>query len=134
VPEYGTRIEFTPSSAVPVSDTLHDGISGVLASPFADHATPPPDTVALAVPDTFRPPAHVALNDPIADVGDCCVGVQLKPVQLDGDGSALADADCHVPTSDSTVPALGLVTVVLFSYPTHPLTAAQATASAQAKM
>jgi hypothetical protein len=75
----------------------------------------------------------VALNDPIADVGDCCVGVHLKSVQLDGEGMMLADADVHVPTSASTDADVGLGVVVLLSYPTHPPAATQ-TASAQAKM
>jgi hypothetical protein len=108
-------------------------MSGVLATAFAVHATVVPVSVAEAVPATFNPPAQVALNDPIADVGVCCVGVQLKSVQLEGDGSVLAVADFHEPTRPSTVVALGFVIVVLFSYPTQAL-AATHVASAQAKM
>ena len=133
MPEYGTRIEFTPSSAVPVSEIAHDGISAVTATPLACHATVVPVSVPDAVPDTFRPPAQVALNDPIADVGDCCVGVHLKSEQLEGEGATLAEAEVQEPTSASTVAVVELGMVVLLSYPTHPL-AATHTANAQAKM
>jgi hypothetical protein len=105
----------------------------MLAVAFAVHVTVVPLSVPAAVPTTFRPPAHDALNDPAAEVGDCWAGVHLKSVQLDGDGSTLAVADCQEPMSASTpVVELGLVTVVLFSY-AQPLAAAH-TASPQAKM
>jgi hypothetical protein len=90
--------------------------------------------VPAAVPETLSPPAHVALNDPMAAVGDICVGVHLKFVQLDGGGTTLVDADVQVPTSASTVDVVGLLgVVVLLSYPTHPAAAAHA-AIAHAKM
>jgi hypothetical protein len=79
-------------------------------------------------------PAQVALNDPVADVGVCWVGVHLKSVQLEGDGTTLLDADCHVPTSAATADEAdeGPVLVVLLSYE-HPLATMDRT-SAQAEM
>jgi len=105
----------TPSSAVPVSEIAHDGSDTVVAVPFAVHVTVVPVSVPAAVPDTLRSPAQVALNDPIADVGVCCVGVHLKSVQLDGEGMTLAEADVHVPTNASTESDAGLGVVVLLS-------------------
>jgi hypothetical protein len=90
-------------------------------------------SVPDAVPATFRLPAQVALNDPMADVGVCCVGVHLKSVQLDGDGTTLLDTDCQVPRSASRADAgVGPVLVCLLSYE-QPL-AATHRASAQAEM
>ena len=123
----------TPSSAVPLNDTAHDGMSGVVAMPWAVHVTVVPLSVPAAVPDTFRPPAQVALKAPIAAVGDCCVGVHLKSVQLEGEGMMLVDAEDHEPTSASTDVDEGLGAVVLLSYPTHPAAAAHA-ANTQAEM
>jgi len=105
----------------------------VLAIALACQLIVVPFSVPAAVPDTLRPPAQLALNDPIADVGDCCVGVHLKSVQLDGAGMTLADVDCQVPTSAATVLSVGLVTVVLLSYDTHAPAAAQS-ASAQTEI
>ena len=125
------RTELTPSSAVPVSEIAQDAISGVLATPCAFHVIVVPLSVPLAVPATFSPPAHVALNAPVAEVGDCCVGVQLKSVQLEAGGMMPVDADFHVPTSASNQEPVGLVgVVVLLSYPTHAADEANATASA----
>jgi hypothetical protein len=67
----------------------------------------------------------------MAAVGVCCVGVHLKSVQLDGDGTTLLDVDCHVPTSAATADE-GAVLVVLLSYE-HPLATTQR-ASAQLEM
>ena len=119
MPWYGTRIEFIPSSAVPVSVMAHDVICGVDPVACACQLIELPLSVPLAVPVKWRPPAHDAANDPAADVGDCCVGVQVKSVQLDADGMMPVDADFHVPTSESTAAdVVGLLgTVVLLSYP-----------------
>jgi len=70
----------------------------------------------------------------MADVAVCWVGVHLKSVQLDGDGTTLLDVDCHVPTSAATADEAdeGSVLVVLLSYE-HPLATTQR-ASAQAEM
>lgn len=126
------RIVVAPSSAVPLSEIAHDGISGVVAMPLADHVMVVPLSVPPAVPETVRPPAQVALKAPTAAVADCCVGVHTKFVQLDGDGMMFVDADFQVPASASAVVDVGLLgVVVLVSYPTHPAAAA---ATAQANM
>src|SRR3954470_20854342 len=114
------RIELTPSSAVPVSEIAQDAISGVVATPWPVQVIVVPLSVPAAVPETLRPPAHDALNDPEAEVGDCCTGVQLKSVQLEGEGMMPVEADFQVPTSASTPVDVGLLgVVVLLSYPTH---------------
>jgi hypothetical protein len=92
-----------------------------------------PLSVPAAVPATLRPPGQFALNDPVAEVAVCCVGVQLKLVQLVGDGRTFAVADCHVPISAAMEDALGPVLVVLLSYDTQAL-AATHTANAHAQM
>jgi len=109
------RIEFAPSSAVPVSDTAHDGISGVVAIAWPLHVTVVPLSVPPAVPEAFRPPAQDAVNEPTAEVADCCVGVHVKSVQLEGEGMMLVDADFQVPTSASAVVVGLLGAVVLLS-------------------
>jgi hypothetical protein len=106
-----------PSSAVPVSVIAHDEISAVEPVACACQLTVVPLSVPLAVPAKWRPPAHDAVNDPDADVADCCVGVHVKSVQLEADGMTPVDVDFQVPTSESTV-AVGLLgVVVLLSYP-----------------
>ena len=68
-----------PSSAVPVSEIAHDVSPGAVAFPCALHAivvgfcmTP------CAVPESFKSPAHVALNDPFAVVGRLFGDVPLE--------------------------------------------------------
>ena len=112
---YGMRIEFRPSSAVPVSVTGQAGIDGDCAVPFADHVITVPFSVPDAVPCSFKSPAHVALKDPFADVPDCSVGVHLKSAQVDAVGITAADADPQLPNSDATPVELGAVTVDLLS-------------------
>jgi hypothetical protein len=73
--------------------------------------------VPLAVPVKWRSPAHDAVNDPEADVADCCVGVHVKSVQLDADGMTPLDVDFQVPIRESTVAVGPLGVVVLLSYP-----------------
>src|SRR5690349_1383329 len=111
----------------------HEEPPAGVAVPLACQVIVVPLSVPLAVPATFRPPAHVAVNEPDADVGDCCVGDHTKFVQLDGDGTGLVDADFHVPTNASTEPVVPVGVVVFDSYPTHPATAA-ATATAHANI
>ena len=109
-----------PSSAVPVSVIAQDGMSGVEPVACACQLMVLPLRVPLAVPVKCRPPAQDAVNEPAADVGDCCVGFQVKSVQLDGDGMMLVDADFQLPTSESTVAFedVGLLgVVVLLSIP-----------------
>ncbi len=115
-------MESAPSSAVPVRAIAQDGLFCAVEVPVACQVIAVPLIVPLAVPATFNPPAQVALNEPDAEVGVCCVGVHTKLVQVDGEGTGLKVADCHFPTSDSTdgFVAVGVVGMVVFdSYPTH---------------
>jgi hypothetical protein len=84
------------------------------------------------VPATFRSPAQVALNEPLAAVAVCSVAFHLKSEQVDADGITV-DADAHVPINPATPVALGLVVVLVCSKPAQPATAAES-ASADAKM
>lgn len=132
MPVYGTRIESTPSSAVPDRAIAHDGTDGVDAVAFADHAMVDPLIVPWAVPLTFRSPAQVALNAPFAVVAVISVGVHLKFVQLDGDGTMLVEADVHVPIRALTPPPLlcdGPVIVLVCSNPKQPDVAKAAAAA-----
>ena len=70
-----------PISAVPLSVMGHAGSPGTDAVAAAFHATVDPDKVPLAVPATFKPPAHVALNVPLAVLPVSCVTFHLKSVQ-----------------------------------------------------
>jgi hypothetical protein len=67
----------------------------------------------VAVPDTFKSPAHVALKDPLAELEVCSVGFHLKSVHVEGDGMTLAPLDAQFPISASTAVELGPVMVVL---------------------
>src|SRR3954470_5929959 len=126
------RIEFAPSSAVPVNVIAHGvELPGSVAVPFAPHATVVPVSVPDAVPATLRPPAHVALNEPLAVVAVCSVGCHWKSTHVDGDGIAPPDVEAHVPISASAV-EVGPVTDDSCSKPTQPA-AAIATATTIAK-
>ena len=87
---------------------------------FAAHVMTEPDKVPVAVPDTFRSPAHDALNDPFAEFEVCSVGFQLKSVHEEGDGIRLAAVEVQLPINAATVVAEGPVVTVLLSYPTQP--------------
>jgi hypothetical protein len=89
------------------------GIVGDCAVPFALHAIAVPLSVPDAVPCSFKSPAHVALNDPLAVVPVCSLGFHLKSVQVVAVGTMAADA--QLPTSDPTAVELGEVPVVLLS-------------------
>jgi hypothetical protein len=78
------------------------------------------------VPDTFRSPAHDALNEPFAELEVCSVGLHLKSVHVAGDGMTLAPAEAQLPIKAATPAAVGAVEVVLLEYPTQPK-AAEAT-------
>jgi hypothetical protein len=96
---------------------------GAVAFAVADQLTTLPLNVPVAVPATFRSPAHDALNEPVADVAVCCVGFHLKSVQVDGEGMTLELTEAHVPIKAATPVAEGPVdVVVLLEYPTQPLT------------
>jgi hypothetical protein len=91
---YGIRIESTRNSAVPVSVTLQLLMPGAFATPSALQLITDPEFGAnapSAVPDTCRSPAHVALNEPRAEVDVCCKAFHLKLLQDAGDGMMLAD-------------------------------------------
>jgi hypothetical protein len=122
------RIEFVPSSAVPVNVIAHNGTLGAWATPVALQLITVPLKVPCAVPATFRSPAQDALNEPFAVVAVCSVGLHWKPEQLDTEGITL-DADAHVPISALTPAAVGLVVVLVCSKPAQP---AAATANANA--
>ena len=91
-----------------------------------------PLSVPCAVPDTFRSPAHVALNDPLALVAVSSVGFHLKSEQVEAEGITL-DADAQVPINALTPAALGPVVVLVCSKPAQPA-AATATANTDTNM
>jgi hypothetical protein len=112
-PEYGTRIESTPSSAVPVSVMGHAGNPGTEAAAWAFHAIVEPARLPLAVPATLSPPAHVALNVPLALLPVCSVTLHLKFEQAPGVGSdGAAVDDDQVPSSAATPVAEGPTVLV----------------------
>jgi hypothetical protein len=88
-----------------------------------------------AVPETFRSPAQVALNEPFAVVAVCSVAFHLKSTHVDmvGIPLAAAEADAHVPIRAATPVPLGLVVVLVCSKLVQPATATE-TATAQARM
>ena len=90
-------------------------MTGELAFPDALQVIVEPLRVPCAVPETFKSPAHVALNDPFAEFDVCSVAFHLKSTQVEGAGTMLPDAEAQVPISAATLVALGLVRVVLFS-------------------
>src|SRR6476646_6908922 len=108
-------MEFTPSSAVPFKVIAQLGSDGAVAFPAALHVMVEPLSVPSAVPASFKSPAHVALNEPFADVGVSSVAFHLKSAHDEADGITPAVADAHVPMRAATVVPLGPVTVVLFS-------------------
>ena len=91
-----------------------------------------PLSTPCAVPATFRSPAQVALNEPLALVAVCSVGFHLKSEQLETAGITL-DADAQVPINALTPAEVGLVVVLVCSKPAQPA-AATATASADTRM
>src|SRR4029450_6682914 len=113
-PEYGTRPESIPISAVPVSETAHAGSPGALAVPCAFQLITEPLSVPCAVPESFRSLAHVALNEPRALLPVCSVTFHLKSVQVLGDGTTLAEV--QLPSSAATpVEPVGWVAVLVLS-------------------
>jgi hypothetical protein len=97
--------------------------------PEAFHAIVDPLSVPSAVPVTFRLFAHVALNDPFADVDVCSVTDHLKSAHEEGDGAALADV--HDPSSALTPADEGPVMELVCSKFVH---AAAAIANIAAKL
>jgi len=109
---------------VPESTTAHVGCAGVAAFALADQLIDAPLSVPVAVPATFRSPAHDALNEPFAEFAVCSVGFHLKSVHVDGAGIRLALTDAQLPIRAATLVELGAVEVVLLEYPTQPEAAA----------
>jgi hypothetical protein len=70
------------------------------------------------VPETWRSPAHVALNDPLADVPVVSVAFHWKFVQELGEGMTLPDV--QLPSSALMPDPDGPVTSLLRSKPTQP--------------
>jgi hypothetical protein len=107
VPEYGMLIESVPTVALPPIAIEQDVRPGAVALPDAFHVM----VVGLvkdpcAVPVSLRSPAHVALNEPRADVGVCSATVHTKLVQVLGDGMIDDEVQDQVqgwrnPTSNS---------------------------------
>src|SRR4029450_4212217 len=126
-PEYGTRIEVAPISAVPFKVMLQPEMPGALATPWAFQSIVEPVRLPWAVPVSFRSFAHVALNEPRADVAVCSVTFHLKSAQVLGVGIRLDDV--QLPISDRLPAADGLVGDFPLSYPNQagaePVTAGQ---------
>ena len=91
----------------------HDGIAADCADPLALHVTTVPVSLPDAVPCSFRSPAHVALNDPLADVPVCSVALHLKSVHVVAVGIAVVDV--QVPINDASPVELGAVVEVWLS-------------------
>src|SRR5574339_184162 len=118
-------------SAVPVSVMAHDGRPGAAAVPCAVQLIAEPTRKARAVPVTWRLPAHVALNAPLALLPDCSVTSHLKSVHVEAAGMMLPDV--QLPTSALRPEALG-PTVLSRSNPRQPAApTADARASANAR-
>ena len=62
LPEYGTRTESIPISAVPVSEMAHDGRRAAVAVPCALQLIMDPLRLPCAVPASLKSFAQVALN------------------------------------------------------------------------
>jgi hypothetical protein len=90
-PEYGTRTEFVVSSAVPDKVIGQEVSPGAEAFPCAVQVIVDPLNTPRAVPLSLRSPAHVALNDPPADVDVWSVTSHLKSVQLLAEGIRFDD-------------------------------------------
>src|SRR5688500_8391761 len=88
-PEYGTRIEVMPISAVPFKVMSQLTTPAALATPLADQLIVEPWSVPSAVPVSFRSLAQVALNEPRAEAAVCSVTFHLKSVQVLGVGIRL---------------------------------------------
>jgi hypothetical protein len=86
---------------------------GADAFALADQFNTVPFNVPVAVPATFRSPAHDALNDPFAELEVCSVTFHLKSVHEAAAGITLAEADVQLPISALTPAPVGLV-IVLF--------------------
>jgi len=114
-------MEFTPSSAVPFKVIAQLGSDDTVAFPAAVHVMVEPLSVPSAVPASFKSPAQVALNEPFAAVGVSSVAFHLKSEHDVAAGITPAEVDVQLPIRDAMDVPLGLVTVVLFSYPTQAL-------------
>src|SRR5262245_7244022 len=103
-------MESTPSSAVPESVIGHAGRFGTDAVACAFQVIVDPDSVPLAVPETFKSPAQVALNAPLAVFPVCCVTFHLKSLHAAAAGTRLDDD--QLPRSPATPVLEGPVTLL----------------------
>ncbi len=110
VPEYGTRTESKPISAVPVSAIAQDVNPGAVPVPLALHVIVDPLSVPSAVPTSFKSFGHDAVNDPFALVPVCSVTFHLKSVHEVGVGMRFDDD--QLPMSAPIPVAEGPVTVL----------------------
>ncbi len=118
-------IDSVPTVALPLSAIAQDVSPGPVALPDAFHAM----VVGLlkapsAVPVSLRSPAHVALNEPRADVGVCSDTVHTKLLQVLGDG--MIEDEVQEPSSELLPAAVGDVSELSRSKPVHPAAAAAA--------
>jgi hypothetical protein len=70
---------------------------GAVALALAAQLITVPARVPVAVPATFKSPAHDALNEPFAEVAVCSVGFHLKSVHVDADGTTFALIEVQLP-------------------------------------
>lgn len=63
--------------------------------------------IPCAVPVSLRSPAHVALNEPFADVAVCSLTFQTKSVHVLGVG--MSEDDVQLPSSELLPAIVGLV-------------------------
>ena len=119
MPEYGIRIESTPSSAVPLNAISQPVSPGADAVPVACQLIVLAEvfSVPCAVPETWRSPAQVALNEPRAAVAVCSVAFHLKFVHELGDGMMFAED--QLPSMAFTPVAEGPTSPLFRSNPTH---------------
>jgi hypothetical protein len=118
-------IASVPTVAFPLSVIAHDVRPGAVALPDAVQAM----VVGLlkapcAVPVSLRSPAHVALNEPRADVTVCSATVHTKLVQVLGDGMIVDEV--HEPSSELFPAAVGDVNELSRSKLVQPDAAAAA--------
>ena len=127
VPAYGMLMDSVPTVALPPIAIEQDVRPGAVALPDAVHVM----VVGLvkdpcAVPVSLRSPAHVALNEPRADVGVCSATVHTKLVQVLGDG--MMEDEVQDPSSELLPAAVGDVSEFELSRSklVHPVAAAAA--------
>ena len=121
-------IESVPIDAVPLIEIAQEVRPGAVALPVADQSMAlGVVNVPWAVPENFKSPGQVAVNEPLAATEVCSVTVHLKSVQVLGVGTIVDDV--QLPTSELLPATDGSVTELLWSKPVHPAAAIAATAN-----